>query len=147
MPEDRWIPEQEDPDVQYCESLERLESHVKAQNLPDICSRKWSSRRVDGGDDSITVLQFNVLAEGLSAPPNEVKAPPHPAAKDSMYGGFEGVLDAAPVFDWRHRKFQILREILQHHPDVVALEEVDHWKDFFEPVMKQLGYDRKWACI
>ena len=143
MSVDRRFPEQRDLDVQHCESLVRLESHIKAEKLPDLCPRKWSDPDADGGNASITVMQSNILAEGLSAPPKEVRAPPFAAQKDSTYGYFEGVSDPSRVFEWRHRKFQVLREILQSRPDVVALEEVDHFHDFFEPAMRKFGYAGK----
>lgn len=67
-----------------------------------------------------TLLQFNTLANSLS--------------------------DAFPYVDskyltWEHRKQLLVREILQHRPDVITLEEVDkeHYKDYFRPFLTEAG--------
>jgi hypothetical protein len=39
----------------------------------------------------MTVMQFNLLAEGLSSPPPNIKSPPFPYTKESAYGGFDRV--------------------------------------------------------
>ena len=44
------------------------------------------------------------------------------------------------ALDWRERKYLILEEILTHRPDVVCLQEVDHYYDTFLPVLSSLGY-------
>ena len=66
------------------------------------------------------VMQFNTLADELS--------------------------DAFPFVDssyltWDYRKNAILEEIKRNSADIVALEEVDHFKDFFLPEMKRFGYE------
>lgn len=41
---------------------------------------------------------------------------------------------------WSERKYLILEEILTYRPDIVCLQEVDHYYDTFQPVMASLGY-------
>ena len=41
---------------------------------------------------------------------------------------------------WGNRKYAIIEEILTYDPDVVCLQEVDHYEDFFLPVLSQVGY-------
>lgn len=41
---------------------------------------------------------------------------------------------------WDNRKYAIIEEILTYDPDVVCLQEVDHYEDFFLPVLQQVGY-------
>lgn len=42
---------------------------------------------------------------------------------------------------WENRKDKLLREILRSGADVVCLEEVDHFPDFFQPMMKENGFE------
>jgi len=44
------------------------------------------------------------------------------------------------ALDWQERKYLILEEILTHRPDIVCLQEVDHYYDTFLPVLGSLGY-------
>ena len=36
---------------------------------------------------------------------------------------------------WSHRQDMLLREILNSGADIIALEEVDHFHDFFQPAL------------
>lgn len=40
---------------------------------------------------------------------------------------------------WEHRKYLIVQEIVQHNPDVVCLQEVDHFK-FLQTVLGTQDY-------
>ncbi|KAJ3587443.1 hypothetical protein NHX12_011040 [Muraenolepis orangiensis] len=73
-------------------------------------------------EPSIRVMQWNILAQALGE------------GKD---GFVRCPLDA---LDWQERKYLILEEILTHRPDIVCLQEVDHYYDTFLPVMASLGY-------
>ena len=74
-------------------------------------------------------MQFNILADGLAARDREKQ------------GGFKDCpIDA---LRWpEYRRDRVLEEILRHgnFPDVVALEEVDHFYDDLSPAMEELGY-------
>eukprot|EP00300_Choanocystis_sp_HF-7_P023370 c2355_g1_i1.p1 GENE.c2355_g1_i1~~c2355_g1_i1.p1 ORF type:complete len:936 (+),score=196.25 c2355_g1_i1:116-2809(+) len=89
----------------------------------------------------ISVLSWNVLAQGLSSPSH--KPPPLPALKNSIlqYAG----LDALPqpdhvLLDFDLRKWRIIEEVIQSECDVCMLCECDRFNDFFAPVMAKLGY-------
>ncbi len=41
---------------------------------------------------------------------------------------------------WNTRKERIIEQILSLDPDIICLEEVDHFEDFFEPLFIDLGY-------
>ena len=80
-------------------------------------------------------MQFNILADGLSG-------------KDKNKGGFT----EAPTesLDWDYRKTRIVEETQRHlcngkPPDIIAMEEVDHYHDFLEPTMRDLGYDSQFV--
>lgn len=44
------------------------------------------------------------------------------------------------ALSWPERKYLILEEILTHRPDVLCLQEVDHYYDTLQPVLASLGY-------
>ncbi|KAK3535580.1 hypothetical protein QTP70_017118 [Hemibagrus guttatus] len=70
----------------------------------------------------IRVMQWNILAQALGE------------GKD----GF--VRCPMEALNWAERKYLILEEILTYRPDIVCLQEVDHYYDTFQPVMSSLGY-------
>ncbi|XP_014327981.1 nocturnin isoform X1 [Xiphophorus maculatus] len=71
---------------------------------------------------SIRVLQWNILAQALGE------------GKDSF------IRCPLEALSWHERKYQILEEILTYRPDIVCLQEVDHYYDTFQPIMARLGY-------
>lgn len=82
---------------------------------------------VSQGGVSLIVVQFNTLADGLSA-------------KEPRKGGFLETPPGSLEFDYRGRR--LMEEVFRHGvlPDVVAMQEVDHFEDWFEPIMTSLGY-------
>ncbi|XP_072554028.1 nocturnin-like [Paramormyrops kingsleyae] len=44
------------------------------------------------------------------------------------------------ALNWAERKYLILEEILTYRPDIVCLQEVDHYFDTFRPIFCSLGY-------
>lgn len=107
-----------------------------------LYDRQWAptpSRRIG----SFVVMQFNVLAEGLSASPNAT--PPFPeGAQPSAWGGLTAVPCKEVSLAWRLRRWRVLEEILRHSPNLVAMEEVDHFEDFWRPVMAAAGFEGRW---
>ncbi|KAK6493767.1 nocturnin-like isoform X1 [Huso huso] len=70
----------------------------------------------------IRVMQWNILAQALGeGKDNFVQCP----------------LDA---LNWAERKYLILEEILMHRPDILCLQEVDHYFDTFQPILNSMGY-------
>jgi nocturnin len=87
---------------------------------------------------SFRVLQFNTLAHGLAADP--LAEAPFPAERAADLGGFD-IPDPRKVLDFRLRRWRLLREIAESDADVICLEEVDHFDDFFQPALAALGYE------
>jgi mRNA deadenylase 3'-5' endonuclease subunit Ccr4 len=73
----------------------------------------------------LRVQQFNVLADGLAGMREDL-------------GKFSRA--DKEVLSWDRRKGQILHELTQYNPDVITLQEVDHYYDFFLPELNALGY-------
>eukprot|EP00117_Sycon_ciliatum_P014539 scpid81401/ scgid14761/ Nocturnin; Rhythmic message 1 len=95
-----------------------------------LLNRSWISAE-DGneGKESETqqrfrVMQWNTLADALS-----------PSTPTENF-----VNCPTPVLAWENRKEQLLAEIKQTKPDVICLEEVDHFPDFFQPELEKLGF-------
>jgi len=75
---------------------------------------------------TISVVQYNVLAEGLSNPAMSPDAGFTSMPPDQMR--------------WSHRGELVLGKLLRADADVVCLQEVDHYYDSVEPAMRSAGY-------
>ena len=74
----------------------------------------------------IRILQFNILADGLSG-----------LRKD--LGAFSRIERNDMI--WENRQDRLLLEMKQYTPDIITLQEVDHYYDYFLPILSSLGYD------
>ncbi|XP_076878074.1 nocturnin isoform X2 [Brachyhypopomus gauderio] len=109
--------DQADPDVLLRQCGEVL------RNRPPRLHRAFIQTRTGSPHDSqIRVMQWNILAQALGE------------GKD----GF--VCCPAEALNWSERKYLILEEILTYRPDILCLQEVDHYYDTFLPVLSSLGY-------
>ena len=117
-----------------------------------------SSKKEISTSSTLHVLQFNTLAEGLSSAADN----PLPFAKSREnkavnmgYGGFTEVPNPEIVFDFSLRRWRILEVIVgscyKESPDkisgattcnfdLIAMEEVDRFAGFFQPVLAVFGY-------
>ncbi|XP_054648898.1 nocturnin isoform X1 [Dunckerocampus dactyliophorus] len=107
-----------DPDLLLRECEEALQRRP-ARPHRDLVYPKGTARC---RHSSIRVMQWNILAQALGE------------GKD---GFIRCPLEA---LNWKERKYLILEEILTHRPDIVCLQEVDHYYDTFQPIMASLGY-------
>mmetsp|Transcript_67778 Transcript_67778/g.126570 ORF Transcript_67778/g.126570 Transcript_67778/m.126570 type:complete len:367 (-) Transcript_67778:1-1101(-) len=96
----------------------------------DLYPRLWHVADTKGDIDGVPlrVAQFNVLADGLSG-------------DDEKLGGFTEVGSEALM--WSFRGKRIVEELFRHGspPDVIAMEEVDHFHDTLAPWLRSLGYE------
>lgn len=117
------------------------------ESLPNLYDRSWEDVLGDGSlykRDSakkFSIMQYNILAEGLSSGPHV--DPPFPRNADVVeyYGGFTEIPNPENVLDFSTRKYRILEEIVKHDADILTLQECDHFYDFFQPALHFLGYD------
>jgi len=73
------------------------------------------------GSHNIRILQWNVLSQALGTKvDNFVQC--HPSA-----------------LDWKTRRWRMVEEIIQHDPDIVCLQEVDHF-NFLQRALGSIGY-------
>jgi endonuclease/exonuclease/phosphatase family metal-dependent hydrolase len=136
-----------------------------------VLDRQWGQHLDTSNKNSFTVMQFNTLAEGLSAGPDTVRAFPPPDDADTTatkrknnrgmdaYGGFDAIPEPSIVLDFAaYRRWRLLEVMLglgstaasnddnndnSHSPmfDIIALEEVDRFYGFFAPALRLFGYE------
>lgn len=70
---------------------------------------------------TFSVLQYNTLADVLST--------------DSF------PLVSSETLVWENRSIKLIENILKNNPDIICLEEVDHFDDWFLPKLSAHGYD------
>ena len=93
--------------------------------------RRWAMAAgaaigADARRAALTVAQFNVLADGLAGMQTKSSFTECPTA----------------ALSWTYRSKRIIEELTRHGvmPDVIALEEVDHFHDDLLPALQRLGY-------
>ncbi|KAB5570951.1 hypothetical protein PHYPO_G00219360 [Pangasianodon hypophthalmus] len=109
--------DQADPEMLLRECEEVLRKRPPRPHRDFIRTRASAAH-----NPQIRVMQWNILAQALGE------------GKD----GF--VRCPMEALNWAERKYLILEEILTYRPDIVCLQEVDHYYDTFQPVMSSLGY-------
>ncbi|XP_075545741.1 NADP/NADPH phosphatase nocturnin isoform X2 [Dermacentor variabilis] len=93
------------------------------RSLPPQLKRNFTGRyQEQPGPETVRVLQWNLLSQALA----------------EQADGFACCPDAA--LDWSKRRWRILEEILSYQPDVVCLQEVDHYK-FLSASLGSVGFD------
>ncbi|KAG8453906.1 hypothetical protein GDO86_000507 [Hymenochirus boettgeri] len=101
------------------------ECRVALQDRPARFNREFISLKnelCNLQQPSFRVMQWNILAQALGeGKDNFVKCP-------------------IEALKWEERKYMILEEILIYQPDVLCLQEVDHFFDTFQPILSRLGY-------
>jgi endonuclease/exonuclease/phosphatase family metal-dependent hydrolase len=133
-------------------SAEKLRELIRARTLaePALYTRSWHTIAQLPAAPAIRVLQFNVLARGLSAGPYQTPPFSHAldgsAAAMSDWGGFTAITDVERVMDFQGlRRWRLLEETLRQDADLIALEEVDEYSSFFQPCLQLCGYESLWV--
>jgi nocturnin len=114
-----------------------------------LVSRKWTQCDTSSGSNptSVTVMQWNILADGksISLLASLLLFDPsyHNSATALSSSDSASLFIKAPqeALKWENRKDELLKEILRSGADVVCLEEVDHFPDFFQPKLKENGFE------
>lgn len=121
-----------------CHLNDRECNHDEITNPPSNAINKF-----------ITVMQFNTLAEGLSSGSSQCPFKDDKGLLDQRdptgYGGFTSLQHPYITLDFGRRKWRLVEVLygtnLDPLYDVIAMEEVDRYRGFFRPLMKQFGYD------
>jgi len=114
-----------DDDLDFPEtSIPQLLARCKAElsGLPPPFHRSFRSNGIAGKTKLVVrVLQWNQLSQTLG----------------TQNDGF--VRCPLAALDWRTRRWRLLEELLRHHPDIICLQEVDHFP-LIERALSSLGY-------
>uniref|UniRef100_A0A672JUT3 Nocturnin n=1 Tax=Sinocyclocheilus grahami TaxID=75366 RepID=A0A672JUT3_SINGR len=112
-----------DLDQDPADPLELLrECREVLRNRPAQLQRAFVQTGHGDARQTIRIMQWNVLAQALG---------------EGMDSFVQCPMDA---LNWAERKYLILQEILTYRPDIICLQEVDHYFDMFQPVLASLGY-------
>ncbi|XP_061440950.1 nocturnin isoform X2 [Rhineura floridana] len=118
--------EQTDPDLlDPIDPKDLLEEcQIVLQKRPARLQRDFVNLRTSfaRNHQPIRVMQWNILAQALGE------------GKDNF------VQCPMEALRWEERKCLILEEILAYQPDIMCLQEVDHYFDTFQPLLSRLGY-------
>lgn len=108
---------------------------LKPTNLPSFVPNEIS--------EGLRVLKLNSVSKACSAPmtaPNHIRLLQWNILSQTLGQNNDGFVRCPEeALTWEHRKFLIVQEILQNNPDVVCLQEVDHYK-FLENVLGTQNY-------
>jgi len=114
-----------DDDLDFPEtSISQLLARCKTElsGLPPPFHRSFRSNGIAGKTKlAVRVLQWNQLSQTLG----------------TQNDGF--VRCPLAALEWRTRRWRLLEELLRHHPDIICLQEVDHFP-LIERALSSLGY-------
>jgi mRNA deadenylase 3'-5' endonuclease subunit Ccr4 len=60
--------------------------------------------------------------------------------RKDIYGGFSNIPNPEIVLDFDLRRWRLMEVLLEDDYDIIAMEEVDRFHGFFEPLLNILGY-------
>jgi endonuclease/exonuclease/phosphatase family metal-dependent hydrolase len=155
---DRWVRLQAKPDIpsmtrsEILQRIDQVQQQQQTYGRSDLYAREWIQFNLPNGGNgndqcrTFSILQFNVLAQGLSFGPN-TQSPFEPTQKlqeykaKNTYGGFTSVAHPDVCLDFNLRQWRLLQAILDADCDIVALEEMDRFYGFFLPMLQKFGYE------
>jgi mRNA deadenylase 3'-5' endonuclease subunit Ccr4 len=168
----RWIRVEQKPDDclkniltqdDVLRKLAEVRQEQARYGLSDLYLREWESTKgettcindTNDANSVISVMQFNTLAEGLSAGPTAKKPFQIKSAdgqwqnEKQLYGGFNEIPVPSVSLDFGLRRWRLLEVILGARVtpggsstfDLIALEEIDRYRGFFAPIMRLFGYE------
>jgi len=115
-----------------------LDCDGQPKRLADRQPRPWDPP--DKTPYNFSLKQYNMLAEGLSSSERERRHLGQPKTLN-QFGGLNAVKYPDITLGFENRKWLLLEELLDGHPDVVTVQECDHYHSFFQPIMSRHGYD------
>jgi len=112
------------PETSIPQLLARCRGELSGLPGPFQRSFRWNNNVVHKGKirPSLRVLQWNQLSQTLG----------------SQNDGF--VRCPLQALEWRTRRWRLLEELVRHQPDILCLQEVDHFP-LLERALSSLGYD------
>jgi len=154
--EDAWF-ENRSP-CEISKQIQDIETEQSYFGNATQYKREWLPAHPVGEGSEITMIQLNMLAQGLSSGPQAT--PPFtsidPSKKKvdqlSCFGGFENVSHPELSLDFDKRKWRLLQIMLGYENyqeklskndnkwDIIALQECDAYESFFKPALSKFSY-------
>merc|ERR1719228_1445758 len=92
------------------------------RHLLNCFERKFSTKQEQVSKEEMRIFQWNLLSQTLGTQlDNFVKCDPR-------------------ALNWNTRRWRLLEEIIEHDPDIICLQEVDHFK-FLQRALGSIGYE------
>lgn len=123
--------------------------HLRGENQPQLLTRYFAKQSITPSlvsndiTDGLSFLQLNSVSKVCSAPisaPNHIRLLQWNILSQTLGQNNDGFVRCPDeALTWDHRKFLIVQEILQNNPDVICLQEVDHFK-FLETILGSQNY-------
>ncbi|XP_075159935.1 NADP/NADPH phosphatase nocturnin isoform X2 [Haematobia irritans] len=131
-------------------STPELLQHVKqlrGENQPPLLSRYFlkpmNSIISQDFTDGLRCLKLNSISRVCSAPsdPNHIRLLQWNLLSQTLGQNNDGFIRCPDeALTWENRKFLIVQEILQNNPDILCLQEVDHFK-FLQTILGSQNYE------
>ena len=157
------------------EKIRQVREHMGQYRFSDLYTRRWMPHPSSDNafnsttDHTISVMQFNTLAEGLSSGASEPlpfgKSKEHRKDDGAGFGGFTALTYPEVCLDYANRRWRILEVLLGKYCkeqtikelsssdddgsgsiasscpfDIIGMEEVDRFGGFFAPALSLFGY-------
>jgi len=105
----------------------------------------WSDLKEEGIEDSTAVLTVDEDEEKRPAllscgRPTQIRVASYVVLGESNARPERYPYVPAAVLDWETRKTKLSKEILLRRPDIVCLQQIEHYEDHFKPSLHQEGY-------
>ncbi|XP_055912184.1 nocturnin isoform X3 [Eupeodes corollae] len=123
--------------------------HLRGENQPQLLTRYFVKQSITPSlvsndiTDNLSFLKLNSISKVCSAPisaPNHIRLFQWNILSQTLGQNNDGFVRCPEeALTWDHRKYLIVQEILQNNPDVICLQEVDHFK-FLENVLGSQNY-------
>uniref|UniRef100_A0A0A1WZH4 Nocturnin n=1 Tax=Zeugodacus cucurbitae TaxID=28588 RepID=A0A0A1WZH4_ZEUCU len=119
--------------------------HLRGPHQPQLLSRYFIKPSLTSDvTDGLRSLKLNTVAKDYnvaSSLPNHIRVLQWNILSQTLGQNNDGFVRCPEeALTWEHRKFLIVQEILQYNPDIICLQEVDHFK-FLQTILGTQNYE------
>ncbi|XP_039964519.1 nocturnin isoform X3 [Bactrocera neohumeralis] len=119
--------------------------HLRGIHQPQLLSRYFIKPSLTSDvTDGLRSLKLNTVAKDYSVAstlPNHIRVLQWNILSQTLGQNNDGFVRCPEeALTWENRKFLIVQEILQYNPDIICLQEVDHFK-FLQTILGTQNYE------
>lgn len=109
--------------LSFCDRELDSEDKLVERRFTPVSNRGGHNEHIvpENSDSKVRILQWNVLSQALGQNNDNFVCCPDEA------------------LEWKRRRYQMLQEIVAHNPDVICLQEVDHF-EFLKKTLTTQGF-------